>query len=229
MLVPSTSPSLPYFRTGLYEQDLTDQLVKQIRPGQNIVDLGANTGYYTLVASKLVGSSGRAYAFEPDPAMFDYLTRNIALNGCQNVTAVQQAVSDRVGSASFIRQDQERGFLSAGDPSGSLEVPTVTLDDYFSGQGWPAIHLVKMDVEGSELAALLGMIELSRRNPQLRLVMEFNLEAMRRAGVSSLMLTAALGGLGFRDASVIEKRLRPVPMQPSLRESGIVHDLLLVK
>src|SRR5438105_12803523 len=109
MLVPSTSPSLPYFRTGLYEQDLTDQLAKQIKPGQNIVDLGANTGYYTLVASKLVGSSGRVYAFEPDPAMFGYLTRNIALNACENVTAVQQAVSDRVGSASFIRQEQERG------------------------------------------------------------------------------------------------------------------------
>ena len=48
-----------------------------------------------------MGSSGRVYAFEPDPAMFGYLTRNIALNGCQNVTAVQQAVSDRCERAAF--------------------------------------------------------------------------------------------------------------------------------
>lgn len=229
MLVPTDSPSLPYFLTGLYEQDLTDLLLKQVEPGMNVVDVGANVGYYSLVASTLVGSSGRVYAFEPDPESFSYLTRNVDLNACRNVVPIRMAVSDRVGSASFVRRNQDTGFLSGDAGSASVNVSTVSLDEFFAEQGWPTVGLVKMDVEGSERVALLGMRELSRRNPSLRLIMEFNLDAMGRLGISTQMLTSTLKELGFREAYLIEKRLRSVSMKDSLPETRIVHDLLLVK
>jgi FkbM family methyltransferase len=229
MLVPTNSPSLPYFLTGLYEQDLTDLLLKQVEPGMNVVDVGANVGYYSLVASTLVGSSGRVYAFEPDPESFSYLTRNVDLNACRNVVPIRMAVSDRAGSASFVRRNQDTGFLSGDAGSASVNVSTVSLDEFFAEQGWPTVGLVKMDVEGSERVALLGMKELSRRNPSLRLIMEFNLDAMGRLEISTQMLTSTLKELGFREAYLIEKRLRSLSMKDSLPESRIVHDLLLVK
>ena len=81
----------------MWEETETHWFVQSIRPGDVVVDLGANVGYYTILRGKLVGEIGRVYAFEPDPVGFEILRRNVRLNGLHNVVLEQKAVSSKPG------------------------------------------------------------------------------------------------------------------------------------
>ena len=137
-----------------------------LRPGQTFVDVGAYVGYFTVLASGLVGADGRVYAFEPDRLAYDFLTKNIQLNDCSNAVPVNKAVSDSVAAASLVRDPKGPESFITRDPREGHVIPieTLTLDSFFAIEGWPAIHVIKMNIEGSELQALRGMTETSRRN-----------------------------------------------------------------
>jgi FkbM family methyltransferase len=205
-------------------------VARLLKPGMMVVDLGANAGYYSLLASGLVGSSGHVYAFEPDPENFDYLSRNLEINGCGNVTALRKAAADHVGTQSFLRSDPERGFLSAGTQGGdSITVETTSLDAFFASAGWPSVHVVKMDIEGSESAALEGMAMLSRQNPHLQLIMEFNLTTMQRVGADPSKLCKTLMKLGFSTGKVVEQDLKAFSLAEGLPISHSVFNILVTK
>ncbi len=227
LILPPRFSSFRNFATGLYEKELTDLIEAFVKPGMTVVDLGANVGYYSVLASRLVGTSGRVYAFEPDPDAYQYLRRNVELNACANVILVNKAVSIRDTVADFIPRQFERGFLS-DLPTGqaSIRVQTVRLDAFLASAGWPPVDLVKMDIEGSETEALQGMRELASRNPRMRLIVELNVSAMRRVGGSPEALTTALNRLGFETAYVIERRLKPLPLNETLPRSRFVYNLL---
>src|SRR5689334_5897732 len=107
-------PQYPLFRglaTRVFERDVLAYVSRVLKAGMTVVDLGANIGYYTLLASRLVGPSGVVYAFEPDPLMFEYLTGNVARNRCGNVIAVDVAVTDRIGRAPFVSAQRVRGWV----------------------------------------------------------------------------------------------------------------------
>ncbi len=231
MLVPPRSPSARNYSLGLYEPDVSDLFREILHEGATVLDLGAYIGYYSLLASHLVGATGRVYAFEPDPRSYSYLVRNISASGCLNMVADSRAVADRAGSATFVAEpDGERSYLT-GPLKGSAPtaVQTVTLDSFFASRGWPSVDLVKMDIEGSEAAALRGMGELTRRNPGLRLIMEFNLTAMRRAGVSRDELVGILMEMGYQRGQVVEQGLRPFALPDGFPDGEAVYNLLLVK
>lgn len=82
---------------GEYVQETTEFLKGAIREGMVVADIGANIGYYTLLAAKRVGTSGRVYAFEPDPRCVEILRKNILLNGHSNVVVMPNAVSSAGG------------------------------------------------------------------------------------------------------------------------------------
>jgi FkbM family methyltransferase len=197
--------------------------------GQTIVDLGANIGYYSIMASPIVGPRGRVYAFEPDPEMYEYLLRNVMENDLSNVTLVRKAAAANVASMAFIRSELERGHLAQTAQASSTSVDATTLDHYFASMGWPRVDLIKMDIEGGEAAALRGMKMLSARNPALRLVMEFNLTAMQRAGETPAGVASLLRELGFETGYVIEKGLQPVTISRGLPVSHALYNLLLTK
>ncbi len=230
MLVPPHSPSSRAYATGTYERDVTALMKQVVRPGMTVVDLGANIGYYTLMLSSLVGIGGRVFAFEPEPEAFSYLERSIQLNGITNIEAIDEAISDRSGAVEFIRHEMARGWLGVPTASGChLSVMSTTLDEFFSARSWPSVDLIKMDIEGSECAALHGMRQLSQRNPMLKLIMELNLDAVKRGGVTLEMLRDVLLELGFGRAYVIERRLRRVDVRENLPRSSAIHNLLLTK
>jgi FkbM family methyltransferase len=141
--------SRPSYLLGTAELDVVQVLVNHVRPGDTVFDLGANVGYFTLIAAALTGPTGKVVAYEPIPANAEVLRRNVELNRLANVEVVEAAVSDRDGTAEINvdSSDQKASFAIPRD-SGSLTVRTVTLDSEVARVGAPAI--VKCDIEGAE-------------------------------------------------------------------------------
>jgi FkbM family methyltransferase len=227
LTVPPGYPSYRNFATGLYEKDVTELLMSVVSAGMTVIDLGASIGYYTLLASRLASVTGKVFAFEPDPDAYSYLRKNVDRNRCTNVRAVNKAVGDSVDAVGFVRGGPERGFVSARLPS-SLSIEAITLDAYFARLGWPSAHLIKIDIEGSERVALLGMEELIWRNPAIQIIVELNVEAMSRAGGTLAQFVETLNRLGFANGYLIEQH-RYLPLASLLPGSRAVHNLLLSK
>ena len=175
-----------YILTGGWEALTTEMFKKIVKEGDVVVDLGANIGYYTLLAARLVGREGKVYAFEPEPTNYSLLLKNIALNGYENIVAVQKAVSDTTGKVKLFVDEKDTGAHSIYQPEEEkafVEVEAVTLDDLFKGKE-QRINVIKMDVEGAEMAALSGMDNLIRENKNLKMFVEFYLAGIKNAGNS---------------------------------------------
>lgn len=147
--------------TGSYEKEQTGLMVALVAAGDTVLDVGAHTGYYTVLASHLVGRSGRVHAFEPDPRNAGFLRRHVRINGCDNTVVEEVAVAARAGTHRF------GGGSGSGtarlQSDGGLEVSVVTLDEYCRRGG---LHptLIKVDVEGAEAEVLRGAADLLRRH-----------------------------------------------------------------
>jgi FkbM family methyltransferase len=148
--------------TGTYEPDVIETLKKYAGPGDLCLDVGAHLGYETIVMSKLVGPEGRVISFEPMPETYHLLRENVLLNGLTNVDVQPSAVADLCGSIELrAPADQDLSWrpsitgYSVGCNFRSLTVPVVTLDRFLECLGrTPSV--IKIDVEGGELAVLAG-------------------------------------------------------------------------
>ncbi len=140
------------FLLGTYEPEQTKLFEEWVKPGDVVYDVGGHFGYYTLLASKLVGRSGRVITFEPSPMNLARLYRHIELNDAANVKVLELAVSDHEGTARFeTRTGSGVGHLSSDGP---LEVKLTTLDTLL--REYPAPKVMKIDVEGAEVGVLQG-------------------------------------------------------------------------
>ncbi len=164
-----------HITSGAYEELTTELFKEVINEGDIIVDAGANIGYFTLLASRLVGKEGRVYAFEPETFNYSLLVRNIELNGYQNITVERKAVSNTTGTIKLFIDDKDSGSHTIRQYSGKkefIEIESLTLDDYFKAKE-RTINVIKMDIEGAEPAALLGMDRIIRENENLKIFTEF--------------------------------------------------------
>ncbi len=196
---------LPYC-IGKYEKEFTQlflRFLRQLDPGECVVDLGANVGYYALMAAwQLRHFEGSlVFAFEPNPHAFTYLQNNRALNRLDNLVAVQQAVSNQSGRIALyinpggITYGSLQPYLS--HLTERCEVQATTLDEFFSQ--WPVtkIKLMKIDIEGAELMALQGAREtLERFRPVI--FYEENETACNAFGYTVKELRSFLQELGYR-------------------------------
>ncbi len=138
-------------KRGIYQ--LTERFfLHYLKPGQVIVDVGANIGYYTLLSAEKVGPSGHVYAFEAHPKSYKYLNKNISLNGYKNVVSVQTALGDKLGKIKF--SNQSKDDMNSVSVDGGIEVPLDLLDNHLISV--KKIDLLKVDVEGYEKFVLLG-------------------------------------------------------------------------
>lgn len=149
------------FWLGLYEPEMQQRFVKTIKPGGIFYDIGANVGFYSLLASALVGT-GKVFAFEPVPNNIAYLRRHLELNGCDNVEVLELAVCDREGEAAF--ELEASGSMGELGPGGKLHVQTTSLDALLQSHRIPAPDYIKMDIEGAEYRALLGAEKCFRQH-----------------------------------------------------------------
>jgi FkbM family methyltransferase len=139
-----------------------------IRRGDVVYDLGANVGFFTLLAAKLVGASGQVNAFEPLPRNLIRLRRHLQLNRVTNVTVFPLAIARTAGVAQFnIAESPSMGSLQE---RGTLEVQTASLDDLVRSGAIAPPSLMKIDVEGGEHDLLTGAAEtLSKYRPTILL------------------------------------------------------------
>jgi FkbM family methyltransferase len=150
---------------GGYELEFQRRLAAEIKPGGVFYDIGANVGFYSLLASTLIGS-GRVYAFEPLPANLGYLRKHLELNRLRNVEVLEMAISDKCGTASFATESS--GGMGYLEPDGNLSVAIATLDALVLAGRIAPPDYIKMDIEGGEFGALLGGREcFSRFKPVL--------------------------------------------------------------
>ncbi len=197
------------------ELETVNLIRRHLKPGMTFVDLGAHLGLYTLLAAQAVKPTGRVYAFEPLLSNFHLLRQNVVTNGYEAVvTIIFKAILDTPGRIVLHPGREDSGassvFATEGVGSDHVEVESDTLDLFFGRIGWPAVDLVKVDIEGAEYAALGGMMELSRRNGGLKLIMEYYPSNLKAAGVSSNDLFVSLRNLGFARISVVSRDLIPV-------------------
>jgi FkbM family methyltransferase len=137
---------------GSYEWRKQAAIFKCLRPGQTFFDIGANTGYFSLLGSRSVGASGRVVAVEPLPRNIEFLERHLAMNGISNVHVVGKAISDYRGTARFCVDGHSTSRFS---DSGRMLVQVTTLDDLVKELGCPP-DVMKVDIEGAEMELLRG-------------------------------------------------------------------------
>lgn len=149
-----------------WEPEVTQAVDRTALPGMTAVDLGAQSGFYTLLLSKRVGPVGRVIAFEPLPANYRLLEENIRLNNIENVVVRREAVADRSGELSFHFPIEEPSLIAgpvlAEDSTGTFSVHCVSLDDFVAREPIP-LDLIKMDVEGAEGSIVEGALETLRK------------------------------------------------------------------
>jgi FkbM family methyltransferase len=198
------------------KEPLTTRLFKDlIRPGQRVADLGANIGYFTLLAARLVGPSGRVFAFEPEPRNFACLARNIALNDYGHAAAFNQAAwhtpgrlklyqaNERDTGAHTLRETHAMWYFDAPRGGAFVEVEAVVPDDLLAAVA--PFDVIKMDIEGAEMDALLGMAKTIERSPRLTLFVEFFPQALREMGhPPEELLTLLLERHGFSGVALTE-------------------------
>lgn len=132
---------------------------KLLQPGNQVIDIGANYGVYTLSMARAVGSSGEVWAFEPATDTASYLADGIAANSFSNVRLMRCALSDRQGTANFSNNEfsETNALVHESSAAVAMEiVPLDTLDDCMDSNAWNRVEFVKMDAEGEEINIING-------------------------------------------------------------------------
>lgn len=206
---PAVSGALAFGVFEAYESDLFRSAVK---PGDTVVDIGANIGYYTVIAAGIVGSTGKVISFEPAPENHAVLMKTIGANTFTHIRPEKKAIADREGVLSLNLYESNKGKHSlvkdASDAKGfssTVDVETLTLDSYTAKNGIDRVDIIKMDIEGAESLALAGMPNALK---QARAVfMEYTPAFIKKAGHDPIKVLKDLRDNGF-ELYAIDERTR---------------------
>lgn len=201
-------------RKGVYEGDVVRLFRGLVKPGDHVLDVGANIGYFTVLLSRLVGPQGRVYAVEPDPNNFALLQKNVASNACSNVEAFQMALSDHSG-VQTLHTDRESSSvhsLASGNvmvEGGSVSVATSTLDD-FARQYIPGgrVDVMKIDAQGAE-GQIFSHGETLLTAGAMTMLLEYWPYGLESFGTDPELFLRNLERLGFSFRLMSRKQLRP--------------------
>lgn len=201
-----------------YENAETAFVQRILRREMTVLDIGANRGYYTMLASKKVGKGGRVMAFEPSPRDRRFLKANLLMNRCKNVIVEPIALGSESGEADLhIVQGYSTGCHCLRRPDTMHRVERVrvkvrTLDGYMEANGIQQADFVKMDIEGGELEVLKGATKLLTRQPRPVILCELFEKRTRPWGYPASDIVQHLEKLGFRWFDLFEDgRLGSMP------------------
>lgn len=198
-----------------WEHRKVDYMRRHLQPGMAFADVGAFNGYFTLLASKLVGEAGRVYAFEPDAECMDWLEKNLAVNDCHNVTLCFMAVGAVEQPISLFKGEQP-GFTSTRRQTDTVFMrPQVRIDTAIPNR----LDMMKIDVEGSELNVLRGAEITLFAARHIHILMDLHPElGVTPDGVEDFLLSHGFSLFSIRD------EFKPIDRIP-----GDLVELLAVK
>lgn len=176
MYVPALDLSLtPHLlMSGFWEMWVTMAITRYVKPGMVCLDVGANSGYFTMLLADLTLEGGHVRAYEPQPPLVRHIGRSARINGFSNVSVVSAAVGDYSGKANLHLVAELLGSASLGKVEGQTadaEVDIVTIDHDWDDAS--PVDFVKIDAQGYELRVLFGMQETIARSPDIAIAMEF--------------------------------------------------------
>lgn len=154
LLTPDLDDALGHieviWRTRIYDKYVPKE-------GDIVIDAEAHIGIYTTRASRLVGDTGTVVAIEPHPANYDYLEKNLCLNGCRNVIPVRAALASRCGETTLFLGTSSVGHSTVLTKDvGSVSALSITLDQLVADLGLATVYLIKANVEGTMIELLNG-------------------------------------------------------------------------
>jgi FkbM family methyltransferase len=188
---------------GVWEPNITRWVRQTLRPGDTFIDVGANIGYYTVLASRLVARDGHVVAIEASPDFTKAITENLSLNNCANVRLVNVAVSDHSSLLPFYQPSPyNRGNTTSVrvEPTARprFTVESKALPEILTPHELRRARLVKIDVEGSEYAVVRGLIPaLSRMREDAELIVEISPDLLAAQGDTADGLVGLLAYHGF--------------------------------
>ncbi|MEP7250740.1 MAG: FkbM family methyltransferase [Ginsengibacter sp.] len=193
-----------------FEYSTLQLFSKILKRGDVIIDVGANSGLYSIFYSKLIGDGGAVYSFEPDISTFSLLQKNLALNNCGNVHAYNCALSDKECSIEMVAANPVNINLKSADSFKFMKevipydkarenhsIKAFKLDDIEELKPVAKIDCIKIDVEGAELLVLQGGIKtISKYKPII--IFELSGEWTRRFNYKPFQLLVLLNELGYQ-------------------------------
>ena len=206
---------------ALYEEDLCHLFFRLLAPGDVFIDVGAHIGFFTLLASRLVGPSGKVIAVEGEEVNFHRINNHKNLNDAANIMAVNAVVSEKEGPCRFfINSDNDGGHalwdpgahpfnkISAQSPQ-PIEMPGVTLDSLTREHDLRRVRAIKIDTEGAELLVLRGGRGLLETSRNLFVACELNGFGLKQLGFSQEDLRSHMLDLGYETFAVSKNGTLP--------------------
>lgn len=187
---------------GVWEPAVTHWIGNRLRAGEAFIDIGANIGYFTLLASRAVGDSGKVVSIEASPSIFGSLKSHLELNHARNVRAVNLAVADKPGTlALYHGTDYNSGETTTVTSQGLGyygEVDSLPLDAILTADELRLARLIKIDIEGGEWAVVKGIVpSLPQMSPLLEWVIEMHPALLAAQGRTGEDIVQLFGGAGY--------------------------------
>ena len=187
---------------GVYESSMVQILKRYLHPKSIFVDLGANEGYFSVIASQIVGEMGKVVAVEPQSRLQPVIAKNLALNHCKNTIVLQVAVSDkREDVVLHLSPDINSGSTSLVQttryPIPKQEVAGLTLAEIFHEQGITTCDLLKVDIEGWEYEAIMGSPEIFANHHVKAIALELHPHILAKRGLSEKTIVDFLDSCGY--------------------------------
>jgi len=187
-----TGVALPLIKKGVYGEFLTEIFKNIIKSDTTMIDIGANIGYFTLIAASLI-NDGVIYSFEPVNTNYLLLIKNVDVNKFKNVETFEKAVSNKNGNVKIFIDGKNLGNHSLAKPNvpamvDFIEVETITLDSFFQSDKIVTDNiLIKMDTQGAEGLVIEGAHDFLLNN-NIKILLEFWPKGLRNMDINPLEL-----------------------------------------
>jgi len=206
--IMSNSPISELWYSGIgFEEKEMRFLKKIVKQGDFVMDIGANIGIYTLFFSDLVGINGHVWSFEPSPFSVSLLRENVAMNFLQNVSVVEEVLTDKTGQVEFyVFEGTGDVYNSIGAITRPVEklsadkaiiVKSTTVDDFAEENKINKVDIIKIDVEGAEELVLRGAKKMLGRSNNVVVMLELYEPSLKQCGSSVEGIVSFMKGLGF--------------------------------
>ncbi|MDO8999067.1 MAG: FkbM family methyltransferase [Bacteroidota bacterium] len=189
-------------------------LKKIIQPGNYVLDIGANIGFYAKILSGLVGEKGKVFCFEPDKTNFKYLKKNVG--HLSNVILFNNAVSDKKDVIKIYKSkllNVDHRTYPVNNYDSVEEINAISIDELIQDKTIAKVDVIKIDIQGYELFAFNGMLNLLQSNTKLKIVAEYWPHGFKRAGTSAIEFFDFFDKLDYQFSILENEKLLPLTKQ----------------